>query len=160
MPYTHRVRRAWRDHPAGTLVDASGFRNGPALIRAGYIEPLSAGEAAAAPQEPSMSERKEHVFPVPDEPRRPLTPPQPEPSTPAVEGPPADQRPAMPPPGPPPPKDQVPAKQDREKEPGPPKGQEPARTPNETISRDDAEEARRAGRPTPAPAPTRRRLPE
>jgi len=171
MPLTHRVRRGWRNHPAGTLVDAGLFRNGPSLIRAGYIEPLTPGEAAAAPQEPKVtipntppSERRSHVVPVPDEPRAPLgPPPQPEPSTPPVEGPPADQRPATPPPGPPPPKEQRPAKQDVSKEPGPPKGQEPARVPNdETISRDEAEEARRDGRPTPqpGPAPARRRLPE
>ena len=93
------------------------------------------------------SERRSHVVPMPDEPRVPLTPPEPEPHTPAVEAPPPeDQRPAMPPLGPPPPKDQAPAKQDPKKEPGPPKGQEPARTPPDgPLSRDEAEELRRHG---------------
>jgi hypothetical protein len=144
------------------------------LVRAKYIEPLTPAEQASSqadydaefppgsamtqPNTPP-SERRSHVVPVDDEPRAPLTPPQPTPVTPAVESPnpaappppPDDQRPAMPDrskeTGPPP--DQRPARTDISTEPGPPKGQEPARTPqaanDATISRDDAEELKRNG---------------
>jgi hypothetical protein len=149
MPFTHRVRRPWGGQnpvKTGQLVDATSYRNLTQLEKLLYITPLSETEAAEANAMPPTDDPlKEHVVPIPDEPRAtpgpPPPPPEQRPATPAVEAPPppADQRPARPPQGPPPPKDQT-----------------PARTPNdETVDRDDAEEARRGKTPAPAPGPAK-----
>lgn len=173
MPFTHRVRRPWGGQnptTAGQLVDASGYRNLMQLEKLLYIVPLNESEAATAntPTEaqampPTDDPIKEHVVPVPDEPRVAPGPPQPPPAdTPQVEA----QRPAM-----------VPPDSARKA----PAGQEPAIVPNDETApnRDDVEEARRKApegfeertqpgdvnrhyAPTPQPgrATPRRRLPE
>lgn len=145
MPFTHRVRRPWTGTTAGQLVDATGYRNLMQLEKLLYIVPLNESEAATAntPTEaqampPTDGPLKEHVVPVPDEPR--------------VDSPVKRRDEPIGIPVPPP---------DADRE--PPAGQEPAIVPNDGPNRDDEEEARRTPSgppPTPSRAPARRRLPE